>query len=226
MDKDKLKEIINNFYTKKEILYNNGFVNENGTTLKGDLIRGLNGYEQIPIINLMHNRIFENLDSIQIAGIVGGLANIEYNIKSDIPPKETFVRNQEDTAYVDASYSVQKQMRNYQKSYSKLYPDRVLELPTKAMDHLYAWAELNAENEDSRKNWKELYTGDLKFSIKDEGSLFKEITMTTDLLKQLIDVASLGSEISKSPSDREYYASLKIKFKEALSLIQREPAEG
>ena len=226
VDKDKLKEIINNFYTKKEILYNNGFVNENGTTLKGDLIRGLNGYEQIPIINLMHNRIFENLDSIQIAGIVGGLANIEYNIKSDIPPKETFVRNQEDTAYVDASYSVQKQMRNYQKSYSKLYPDRVLELPTKAMDHLYAWAELNAENEDSRKNWKELYTGDLKFSIKDEGSLFKEITMTTDLLKQLIDVASLGSEISKSPSDREYYASLKIKFKEALSLIQREPAEG
>ena len=136
------------------------------------------------------------------------------------------MRNQEDTAYVDASYSVQKQMRNYQKSYSKLYPDRVLELPTKAMDHLYAWAELNAENEDSRKNWKELYTGDLKFSIKDEGSLFKEITMTTDLLKQLIDVASLGSEISKSPSDREYYASLKIKFKEALSLIQREPAEG
>ena len=94
------------------------------------------------------------------------------------------------------------------------------------MDHLYAWAELNSENEDSRKNWKELYTGDLKFSIKDEGSLFKEITMTTDLLKQLIDVASLGAEISKSSSDVEYYSELKLKLKEALALIQREPAEG
>ena len=50
--------------------------------------------------------------------------------------------------------------------------------------------------------------------------------MTTDLLKQLIDVASLGAEISKSPSDVEYYSELKLKLKEALSLIQREPAEG
>jgi len=214
------------FYIKRDILYNNGFVNENGTTTKGELIKLLSGYEQIPIINIIANKTFDGLNPIQIAGIVGGLANIEYNTKSDLPPKESNVRNQADEAYIDATYAVQKQVRKYQKSYSQLYPDRELELPTKVMDHLYAWAELNAEDDDSRKNWKALYTGDLKYSIKDEGTLFKEITMTTDLLKQLVDVAKAGAEMSRSAEDIEYYNSLEYNLKQTLALIQREPIDG
>ena len=226
VNKTKLKEMMDKFYIKRDILYNNGFVNENGTTTKGELIKLLSGYEQIPIINIIANKTFDGLNPIQIAGIVGGLANIEYNTKSDLPPKESNVRNQADEAYIDATYAVQKQVRKYQKSYSQLYPDRELELPTKVMDHLYAWAELNAEDDDSRKNWKALYTGDLKYSIKDEGTLFKEITMTTDLLKQLVDVAKAGAEMSRSAEDIEYYNSLEYNLKQTLALIQREPIDG
>ncbi len=226
INKEKLNEIIDNFRIKQDILYKNGFINENGTTTKGELIKVLNGYEQIPIINVISHRYLADLNPVQIAGIIGGLANIEHNIKSDLPPKISEVRNQADKDYVEATKLVQKQINKYQKSFNKLYPDREIELQTNVMDHIYAWAELNAENEDSRKNWKDLYTGDLKYSIKDEGSLFKEITMTTDLLKQLIDVAELGSNISQYEGEREYYLTLKTKLKETLALIQREPAEG
>ena len=82
------------------------------------------------------------------------------------------------------------------------------------------------ENNNSRANWKKLYTGDLKSSIKDEGSLFKEITMTCDLLKQLIDVAKEGQRISKNKEDSIYYSNLENNLRETLHLIQREPVDA
>ena len=74
----------------------------------------------------------------------------------------------------------------------------------------------------NKKNWKEIFEGELKFSIKDEGSLFKEITMTIDLLKQLIMIAEVGEKYSEH--DKEYYHDISQKFRDALNLIQREPA--
>ena len=225
IDQNKLKSIIDSFKIKKEILYNNGFVNSEGITTKGELIKLLNGYEQIPIINIITNKTLENLNPIQIAGIIGGLANIEFNTKSDLPRKETEVMMQGDSNFAQAAKKVQKQVLGYEKSVSNLYPDREIELSTKVMDHLYAWAELNAFEENSRKNWKTLYEDD-KMSIKDEGSLFKEITMTTDLLKQLIEVASYGAKFASTAENASYYSNLAEKFKQTLMFIQKEPIEG
>ena len=223
--KDKMDTIIENFNVKKDILVNNGFVNDEGLSMKGELIKLLNGYEQIPIINILSNKTLANLNPIQVAGIVGGLANIEYNTKNDLPKKESFVMKQSDASFTQVAKRVEKQVRGYEASVAKIHPNKELDLPTKAMDHLYAWAELNAISEDSRANWKALYDDD-KMSIKDEGSLFKEITMTTDLLKQLIDVANYGANLAVNNDDVRYYMLLAETFKQALSLIQKEPAEG
>jgi hypothetical protein len=222
---DKLKNILESFEIKKDVLFNNGYVNSEGITTKGELIKLLNGYEQIPIINILTNKTLEGLSPIQIAGIIGGLANIEYNTKSDIPRREKESIKQNDAEYLRALQKTQKQVKGYEISVSKLNPDKEIELSTKVMDHLYTWAELNSLEEDSRKSWKTMYE-DENLSIKDEGSLFKEITMTTDLLKQLIDVANYGRDLSQTAEDKAYYSNLSSKFKQALELIQREPAEG
>ena len=71
---------MNNFSIKKNILFDNKFVDKYGITTKGELIKVLNGYEQIPIINVIDSKIFAKLNPIQIAGLVGGMANIEYRI--------------------------------------------------------------------------------------------------------------------------------------------------
>ena len=70
-----------------------------------------------------------------------------------------------------------------------------------------------------------LYNGDLKYSIRDEGTLVKEINMTSDLLKQLIDISYEGARLSNDPIEAKRYANLSEKFRNALELIQREPAD-
>ena len=89
---------------------------------------------------------------------------------------------------------VTKEVKQHQKTTEKIYPDRELEFRAKPVDHVYTWAELNSRSTDSKSNWKELYSGDLKFTIRDEGTLFKEITLTSDLLKQLINMHLLVQE--------------------------------
>ena len=46
----------------------------NQLTDKGILLTKLNGYEQIPIIDSVVNKEFEDMNPIQLAGVVAGLA--------------------------------------------------------------------------------------------------------------------------------------------------------
>ena len=189
------------------------------------LIKYLNGYEQIPIINILTNKTLKDLNPVQIAGIIGGLANIDIIEKSNLPYKEKISSKIDDISFINALFSTQKQIKDYEYSISKLYPERELEFSSNVVDHIYTWAELNSKDENSRDNWKSIYKED-KLGIRDEGSLFKEITMTSDLLKQLIDITNYAIEFSNNIDDKEYYKILSSKLQDALNLIQREPAKG
>jgi len=225
-NENKIDTLIKTYKIKKDLLVDENFIKPDGeNTIKGNLIKLLNGYEQIPIINIITNHSLENLDSAQIAGILGGLANIRYNTRGEFPEKPFEMRNCDDFNFVDTAFKTSQMVKTYNRKIEELYPDRELEVDPKIMEHLYTWAELNKSNENSRENWKNIYTGDLKFSIKDEGSLFKEITMTVDLIKQLINVAEAGINLSKTPAERFYYQSLQSKLQDALILIQKEPIE-
>ncbi len=71
---------------KKELLVSEEFLDEDyRLTTKGALLKLINGYEQLPIINLITNKTLEGLSARQIAGIIGGLANIEYSTKGEYP---------------------------------------------------------------------------------------------------------------------------------------------
>ena len=76
------------------------------------------------------------------------------------------------------------------------------------MKHVFKWADLNSENEDSTENWHDMFKGDTGFKFKDEGSLFKEITMTTDLLKQINEIAEYAKEQTVNAPDKRYYSKL------------------
>ncbi|MCQ2753651.1 MAG: DEAD/DEAH box helicase, partial [bacterium] len=58
-DNQKIDELMTNYKIKKEILQKEKYIDENNMlSLKGNLITILNGYEQIPIINLISNQTF------------------------------------------------------------------------------------------------------------------------------------------------------------------------
>ncbi len=218
VNKNKLDKIMGNFRIKKGILNEEGYLNSE----KGELLGILNGYEQIPVINIITNKTLNNLAPEEIAGIIGGLANIEYNTKEDFPQKQFELRTQSNQNLISAAEKLKQEIDDYGKMTKTLYPERELSVNSKIIDHLYTWAQLNSKQEDSRKSWKELMTGELKGTIKDEGTLFKEITMTTDLLKQMIEVCKRANHLTKDNS----YNTLSLKLQETLDLIQREPADG
>lgn len=217
---NKKKDLLTQFKTKKEVLLSECFLDRGyKLTDKGALLKHINGYEQIPIINLVANKALAGLNPHQLAGITGGLANIEYSTKGEFPQKPFELKGLSDGTFTSTAQKVLEELKKYETKISALNPTQQMDLSPRAMQHLYYWARANEKNDNGRVNWKNLYSGDLKFSIKDEGSMFKEITMTADLIKQLIEISEIGSKLTND----DYYTDLGTNLREALRLIQREP---
>ena len=212
------------FAMKEEILKDYSYLDKNNhLTTKGKLLTMLNGYEQIPVINSVTSGELFGLDSIQLAGYVAGLANMESGVKSDFPDRnDEFYM--EDELVSDMLYDLDSLVNNYNR-YIYSPQGKELRQNKNAVKHVYKWAELNADSDDSRKNWKELYSGDLKKSIRDEGTLFREIMMTTDLLKQMDEIAQAGAELSEKEKDKKYYYTLSDTIKGSLELLNKEPVQ-
>lgn len=225
INEKKLEDLMTRYRIRHNILDKEGYIDKNGElTLKGDLIKLLNGYEQVPVINLITNKSLENLDEVEIASVIGGLANIEYDTKDDNREEKGFyMGGSVNLDFYDVLEKTFYDLNDYEKLTSALYPDRVMNLNGDTVSHIYQWADLNAHHGNSRENWRYMYAGNLKNSIRDEGSLFKEITSTIDLLKQLADIAKVGEVYSKTESDKEYYRTLAVKLNKGIDLLQREP---
>ena len=218
----KANALVDDFYKKENILKNEGFINSNNTvTQKGELLAKLNGYEQIPVIDAIYNQDLKGLNPQQLAGYVAGLAMLTTEDKKGMGDALTPF---EDEFLDEKATLLQKRVDGYNED---VYPvfDEELYLNTDAMKHVYKWADLNAENNESTQNWHTMIKGDTGFSIKDEGSLFKEITMTTDLLKQITDIAEYAKNNSINAPDKRYYNNLQTTAMDAIELINQKPAK-
>ncbi len=217
----KTSALVDEFYTKENILKENGFItSSNKVTPKGELLTKINGYEQIPVIDAIYNQQLKGMDAPQLAGYVAGLAMLSTEEQkgmgdSMVPFEDELLESKAG----DLSESVQEYN-------TTVYPmlGQELHLNTDAMKHVYTWADMNYESEHSTKNWHDMFKGDTGFKIKDEGTLFKEITMTTDLLKQIRDIAQFAEDDSVNIHDKRYYNNLQKTSQEAIDLINRKPA--
>lgn len=218
----KASALVDEFYLKENILKEKGFITSNNkVTPKGELLSLLNGYEQIPVIDAIYNQDLKGMDAQQLAGYVAGLAMLsteeQKGLGDSLVPFEDDLLDEKAS---DLSHKVDDY--NYD-----VYPAQGLELHlnSDAMKHVYKWADLNDENEQSTKNWHDMFKGDTGFNIKDEGTLFKEITMTTDLLKQITEIAEFAKDNSINVHDKRYYSNLQTTAMDAIDLINRKPAK-
>lgn len=230
INEDKLEDLMKRYRVRRSILDREDYIDKNGhLTVKGELIKGLSGYEQIPVINLISNKALADLDAVEIASVVGGLANIEYDTKDGSQfesqgEKEFYKGGSTNPDFYDVLEETFYDLKDYERSTSALYPNRSLNINGDTVGNIYRWADLNAHHGNSRRNWRDMYYyGKTNRSVRDEGSLFKEITATIDLMKQLADVAKIGENYSESESDKEYYRSIAQKLNQGIDLLQREP---
>ena len=221
-NEENAKNLVKEFKVKRDVLRNHGFVNGKDLTLKGELLRHINGYEQIPVINFIANKNLEGLDTIELSGIISGMANIEY--KDALSSKETiFGMTNESELVKEKADELNDEVMEYSDNVRDLYPNIKMGVNEKAINHVYEWAKLNSISDDSRKNWKDLFTGELKDTIRDEGTLFKEITATVDLMKQMVGICDAGEELSISADDKKYFVELREKLYDGIELLQKEP---
>lgn len=215
------EELYEQYAVMKNILETKGFVKDGKMTLKGELLKHVNGYEQIPIIKVIADKDLKNLSPIELAGAVSALANIVYNDSEKYPLKPYEIEN-ESVNLVKLTQKIARDIANYHKDMKGISSHLEMGISADTVNHVYEWAKLNNLSENSRQNWHKLCTGKFKDSIKDEGSLFKEIAMTVDLMKQMCTICDYGRFYS---NDSEYYDKLRQALLEAISLLQREPVD-
>lgn len=219
------ENLYSQFNTMKKILETNGFVTKNGNvTLKGELLKHVNGYEQIPIINAVADKDFAGLTPVELAGVVSALANVQYNHVTKYPLKPYELDNENENV-VNITNKLANDFEKYSENMKSIYENTEIGLSSKVVNHVYEWAKLNSQSDISRENWHELCKGRLSDSIRDEGTVFKEIIMTIDLMKQMCDICDAG--IYNSVGDEQnYYIKLKNNLRVGINLLQREPVDA
>lgn len=224
----KSKEFLKNFGTKRKVLRKFDYLDSaHNLSTKGKLLAKLNGYEQIPVIEAVVTQKFGGMSPVELAAAVGTMANIQIKYKPKNPLSQIREKPQFSHPNNVIDYFVTKQenvLKKYNDDMAKIDEDfREVEIDTKATNHIYDWAALNNENQDSTGNWAKLIENSKANPIRDEGSLFKEITMTADLLKQIAEISDEGLYLAENKLEARYYSELKETAKEAVKLIAREP---
>lgn len=224
----KSKEFLKNFGTKRKVLRKFDYLDSaHNLSTKGKLLAKLNGYEQIPVIEAVVTQKFGGMSPVELAAAVGTMANIQIKYKPKNPLGEIREKPQFSHPNDVIDYFVTKQenfLKKYNDDMAKIDEDfREVEIDTKATNHIYDWAALNNENPDSTGNWAKLIENSKANPIRDEGTLFKEITMTADLLKQIMEISEEGLYLAENKLEARYYSELKETAKEAVKLIAREP---
>ena len=224
----KQRVFMKNFGLKRKILRHFDFMDSaHGLSSRGRLLAKLNGYEQIPIINAVESKRLGGLSPIELAGAVGGLANIQqvYEQKRNTEKKgESRSFHHKNSALEYFVITEANKINQYNAEIAKMDSSyKPVEFNHNAIHHIYNWANSNSISEDSTANWARIIKTSEAYPIRDEGTLFKEIMMTIDLLKQLTGICDEGYNMAVNDFDRKYYSELKETALESIKLLLKEP---
>lgn len=92
-----------------------------------------------------------------------------------------------------------------------------------AADLVYRWAYLNKIQPDSMSSWRQIIGGLNAEGGMDEGSIYRAILQTNDLLCQFGEIAEKGFENSTNEEDQQYYLELSEAVSKASKLLIQEP---
>lgn len=222
---DKQKTFMKTFGLKRKVLRKFDYMDSaHNLTSKGSLLAKLNGYEQIPIINAIYSKRLGGLNPIELAGAIGAFANIQPIHESDSQNDETTMFSHENDSLEHFITTENNKLSSYNAKLAKLDSSHnEVEFNQDAVHHIYTWAELNDINESSTENWAKIMKKSSTHPIKDEGTLFKEISMTIDLLKQITEICDGGTANSQNILDEKYYNNLKSTAEAAIKLLSKAP---
>ena len=216
----KLEHLFKQIEKKKHVLKALKFMNEDNTlTDKGELLKHLNGYIQLPVIEFLSNDALLDMSPVQLAGFLGLMANMEK------------VTNNNDDETEEPSLAVQdellkseiKNLRSYLREYTVVTGEKI-ELDTDVAQNIYRFAQLNAKpGSNSVNNWSYMYNFDPHSSIEYEGQLFRQITTTIDLMKQIYEI--IDKEFTGIPGFEKQAYDMRVNLLNAINLLNQDPVK-
>jgi len=240
---EKAQRIIGTFKNNVGILKSFKYLNSDKTlTVKGQMLSKLNGYEQIPVIEMISGKKLP-LEPMALAACVGAMASTNVsNAAKQERAKEH--RSQGDStesvieelqkggnktqSIIKFDSDFDSSLRNYTRQLVELGKHRQVAPDKTVLKHLYKWADANLKSDDTIKNWENLCAAESATDESgrfDEGTLFKEVAQTIDLLKQIGNIAKVGKEMSTNRDDSTYFHKLGIAAKKAVELLNQEPVK-
>ncbi len=220
VSKKKQEVLFEQINDKKEVLKKLNFMKEDNTlTYKGELLKHLNGYIQLPVIEFLSNDTLLDLSPVQLAGFAAALANMEKVTQTEDDEREGSSLNVED----DMLKSELKLLKSYLLEYARTTGD-VVEIDTDTVQNIYRFAQLNSKPcSNSVQNWAYMYNLDPKSSIEYEGQFFRQITTTIDLLRQIYDI--VDKEFTSIEGLEKQSYDLRVKILKAIELLNQDPVQ-
>ncbi len=217
----KQEHLLKQIENRKNILKKLHFMNEDNTlTDKGELLKHLNGYIQLPVIEFLSNDTLLDLSPVQLAGFLGLVANMDrITNPSDDDVNEEPALNVRD----EMLKSEITNLRKYLKEYTKATGEEV-EIDTDIAQNIYRFAELNSKpGANSVNNWSYMYNMDPYSQIEFEGQLFRQITTTIDLMKQIYDI--VDTEFVGIEGFEKQTYDLRVKLLKSIELLNQDPVK-
>lgn len=243
----KANRLLDAFKQKRGILSKFDFIDhENNLLPKGSLLAELNGYAQIPVVEMLFDRKIPVGDIKEFAAGIASLSTVSEAVADKLERQKDYEkRHRKKGGYVEHDAETpapEKILASYEKE-SPALTSFVEELETylngynstmKGIDpkhenvaqdkgvveRLFTWAKLNTESADSITNWKRLFQ--LHAKDADEGGMFAEIYRTVNLLKQIGTMSEKATTLAELAQHKGYYEAVSTLARDAVKLIQQE----
>ena len=198
LDSKLIDEIGNNYQFKK---------NNSPTELKVEYERVSEEYARLT----QKDNLIKTIQGLRDTEQYKEAYNLQADKQKNLAKVSTIMDNMIDTSLDvckdEFHFGLEKDVQNYGRIGAKI---------------LYNWTLLNEMNPESMTNWQQLLQI-IPSDEADEGTIYRYIMQTADLISQMGEIASVGEAGAKTEEDKKYYSELKDACSYTRELLIQDP---
>ena len=198
LDSKLIDEIGNNYQFKK---------NNSSTELKVEYERVSEEYARLT----QKDNLIKTIQGLRDTEQYREAYNLQADKQKNLAKVSTIMDNMIDTSLDvckdEFHFGLEKDAQNYGRIGAKI---------------LYNWTLLNEMNSESMTNWQQLLQI-IPSDEADEGTIYRYIMQTADLISQMGEIASVGEAGAQTEEDKKYYSELKDACAYTRNLLIQDP---
>ena len=241
-----VKALQENLKSREKILERLGFlekISDDGykTTTKGAMLTKAHGYNEIVLVDMIHNKKLEALSPVELASFASQMVGEKAKFSEQDITKIADVfsaKCQEDGQenildVISDSMDYDEELQTLEGSNLVEHESEQISLASAYLGYL--WAQANEQGEDSIEAFKGIVKNQKNKGKKEEsasknilqnlyeGDAYSILSQSVDVLKQIINISEFALETPELQEDTKYYENLIQTAQKSLELIKKPP---